>query len=68
MAPLLIGMRTRWLGWKCDKCVVCEISVPEFNKTGSIVVFPSDMEHRVAPVTKGIRYSLVVWFVGPPFK
>jgi len=33
-----------------------------------IIVFPSDMEHRVAPVTKGIRYSLVVWFLGPPFK
>jgi len=46
----------------------CEIRTPEFNKTGSIVVFPSGMEHRVAPVTKGIRYSLVVWFVGPPFK
>ena len=45
----------------------CEINTPEFNKTGSIVVFPSDMEHRVASVTKGIRYSLVAWFVGPPF-
>ena len=45
----------------------CTISTPEFNKIRSIVVFPSDMEHRVAPVTKGIRYSLVVWFVGPPF-
>jgi PKHD-type hydroxylase len=46
----------------------CKIEIPEFNKIGSIVVFPSDMEHRVAPVTKGIRYSLVTWFVGPPFK
>ena len=46
----------------------CEIHTPEFNKTGMIIVFPSDMEHRVAPVTKGIRYSLVVWFLGPPFK
>ena len=46
----------------------CEIDTPEFNKIGSIVVFPSDMEHRVAPVTKGVRYSLVVWFLGPPFK
>ena len=44
------------------------IVTPEFNKTGSIVVFPSDMEHRVAPVTKGIRYSLVTWFLGPPFR
>ena len=46
----------------------CSISTPKFNKKGSIIVFPSDMEHRVAPVTKGIRYSLVVWFLGPPFK
>ena len=46
----------------------CEIITPEFNKTGTVIVFPSDMEHRVAPVTKGIRYSLVTWFLGPPFK
>ena len=46
----------------------CGINTPEFNKIGSIVVFPSDVEHRVTPVTKGIRYSLVVWFLGPPFK
>lgn len=46
----------------------CERYVPEFNKIGSIIVFPSDMEHRVAPVTSGVRYSLVVWFLGPPFK
>jgi PKHD-type hydroxylase len=46
----------------------CEIHTPEFNKTGMIIVFPSDMIHRVAPVTKGIRYSLVTWFLGPPFK
>ena len=45
----------------------CEISTPEFSKLGSIIVFPSAMEHRVAPVTKGVRYSLVVWFLGPPF-
>ena len=46
----------------------CEIYTPESNKKGSIIVFPSDMEHRVAPVTSGVRYSLVVWFLGPPFK
>ena len=35
---------------------------------GSIIVFPSFIEHRVAPITKGVRYSLVCWFIGPPFK
>ena len=41
--------------------------VPRLEE-GSIIVFPSFMGHRVAPVTKGIRYSLVAWFVGPPFR
>ena len=36
-------------------------------KEGSVIVFPSFMVHRVTPVTKGIRYSLVAWFLGPPF-
>ena len=35
-------------------------------KAGDIIFLPSGMEHRVAPVTKGVRYSLVNWFVGPP--
>lgn len=44
------------------------VDAPDFNSVGSIIVFPSFMEHRVTPVTKGIRYSLVAWFLGPPFK
>ena len=35
---------------------------------GSAIIFPSNTQHRVTPVTKGIRYSVVVWFAGPPFK
>ena len=34
---------------------------------GSIIVFPSFVEHRVAPIIEGIRYSLVAWFLGPPY-
>jgi PKHD-type hydroxylase len=35
---------------------------------GSIILFPSSLYHRVKPVTKGIRYSVVAWYGGPPFK
>jgi len=35
---------------------------------GDAVVFPSFAWHQITPVTKGTRYSLVVWVVGPPFK
>ena len=44
----------------------CNIT-PIKATTGSIIVFPSSIEHRVAPITKGTRYSVVCWFNGPPF-
>ena len=46
-----------------EECTVTPIEAT----AGSVIVFPSAMEHRVAPITKGTRYSVVVWFVGPPF-
>ena len=44
------------------------LSAKEARKKGSIIVFPSFVWHRVTPVTKGTRYSLVIWSVGPSFK
>jgi PKHD-type hydroxylase len=35
---------------------------------GRCIFFPSFMIHRVAPVTRGVRKSLVVWVTGPKFK
>jgi PKHD-type hydroxylase len=40
----------------------------EILPKGSIIVFPSFVWHRVKPITKGTRYSLVVWNLGHPFK
>jgi len=39
----------------------------EILSKGSIVVFPSFVWHRVNPITKGTRYSLVTWNLGRPF-
>jgi predicted 2-oxoglutarate/Fe(II)-dependent dioxygenase YbiX len=38
------------------------------QKQGRAFFFPSYTLHRVTPVTKGIRRSLVIWIGGPPFK
>ena len=35
---------------------------------GQAVFFASFIRHRVAPVTRGVRKSLVMWFGGPPLK
>jgi PKHD-type hydroxylase len=37
-------------------------------KQGHALVFASFIHHRVQPVIKGVRQSLVVWFGGEPFK
>ena len=37
-------------------------------KQGNAICFASFLNHRVKPVTRGIRQSLVVWFGGKPFK
>lgn len=35
---------------------------------GALIAFPSFVHHRLEPVTKGKRYSLVAWFEGPKFQ
>lgn len=37
-------------------------------KKGTFIVFPSFVKHRVRPVTKGIRHSMVLWHLGMPWK
>lgn len=38
------------------------------RERGTIVIFPSFVLHRVEPVTKGKRRSLVGWISGPPYR
>jgi PKHD-type hydroxylase len=40
----------------------------DLRKRGTIIVFPSFLKHRVTPVTKGIRHSLVSWMEGPRWR
>lgn len=40
----------------------------EIRPQGSIIVFPSFLDHCVTPVTTGKRYSLVLWVLGYPFR
>ena len=40
----------------------------DIRDQGSVIVFDSLDFHRVTPCTKGTRYSIVCWTVGPNFK
>ena len=41
---------------------------PECRDKGTVLVFPSYLQHRVLPVTSGVRKTLVAWFVGPRWR
>lgn len=45
-----------------------EDSINVYKKKGYVFVFPSYMMHRVTPVTRGIRKSLVLWVGGEHYK
>ena len=53
--------------WELDKKAKIH-SCDEIRPRGSIIIFPSFVWHRVAPVTRGTRYSLVVWNLGPMWR
>ena len=38
------------------------------KQNANCIMFHSDMWHRVRPVTKGIRKSIVGWILGPNFR
>jgi PKHD-type hydroxylase len=45
-----------------DRTVIAE------KDQGTMIIFPSYLRHRVTPVTRGARRSLVTWITGPPFR
>ena len=52
---------------KLPKINIINVNKEEDFSKGTAIVFPSFVWHRVAPVTKGVRKSLVGWVVGKPF-
>ncbi len=47
-----------------ERIKICDDS----RSQGSIIIFPSFMYHCVTPVTRGTRYSLVLWCLGKPWQ
>lgn len=53
---------------------VCELlfgddkRIPLKSHRGAGLLFPSYFPHHVTPVTRGMRYSLVAWILGPQFR
>jgi PKHD-type hydroxylase len=46
----------------------CEDEFEIEQKRGRIILFPSFLLHKIHPVTKGYRKSIVAWVEGPKFR
>jgi PKHD-type hydroxylase len=44
------------------------LRITDFKEQGSVIVFPSYLFHKVSPIKKGKRYSLVNWTIGNPWR
>jgi predicted 2-oxoglutarate/Fe(II)-dependent dioxygenase YbiX len=45
-----------------------EYKIDNFNKPGSLLIFPAWTQHKVTPVTSGFRKTLSFWAAGPNLK
>jgi len=54
--------------FEMEGCARPLFNVEPFLPRGSLLIFPSYLKHRVLPVTKGLRKSLVTWYNGPKFR
>ena len=45
-----------------------EYVVEELDKPGSMIIFPSFMNHKVNPIKSGQRRTLTLWLNGPKFQ
>jgi PKHD-type hydroxylase len=64
---LLLSDPSEYEGGELQVMLSKDIKVLE-PKKGRAWFFPSYVLHRVTPVTKGVRRSLVLWVGGPEFK
>ncbi len=64
---LCVALNDDYDGGKFDFSVSSGLATEKIA-TGTVIVFPSFLFHHVTAVTRGVRYSLVGWYTGPPFK
>jgi predicted 2-oxoglutarate/Fe(II)-dependent dioxygenase YbiX len=64
----LINLSEEYQGGKFELFLNGPLEIPEFQKTGSFLLFPSWITHRVTPVTAGKRITLSQFYAGPNFK
>lgn len=65
-AVCLLNDPSEWEGGQFKMRLYDEYIAP--LEKGTVIAFPSILEHCVTPVTSGTRYTATIWFNGPRFR
>lgn len=65
---ILLNDPSEWTGGELDISMGRAVQPLANVGAGHGVLFPSYVYHRVRPVTRGARYSVVAWFRGPAYR
>ena len=65
---LLLSDTSEFEGGNLQLKIDSDKEINVIQRKGRAWIFPSYILHRVTPVTRGVRKSLVIWAGGPKFK
>jgi len=68
LTALLNISQTPYTGGELSLFVSGQENITDFSKPGSMIIFPSFVQHKVNPVTSGTRKTLAMFFMGPSWK
>jgi PKHD-type hydroxylase len=68
LTAILNLSQDKYLGGEFQMFLGDHYPVKEINRPGDLLIFPSNIYHRVLPVTFGERITLSMWFSGPNYK
>lgn len=68
LTAILNLSKDKYLGGEFQMFLGDNHIVKEINNPGDLLIFPSNIYHRVLPVTSGERITLSMWFYGPNYK
>jgi hypothetical protein len=68
LTALLNISQTPFTGGELSLFVSGEETIHDFSKPGSMLLFPSFVQHKVNPVTSGTRKTLTLFLMGPSWR
>lgn len=57
-----------YTGGQLQLFIAGEETIVDMDQPGMLIAFPSDIPHRVTPVTQGCRQSISYWITGPKWR